>query len=481
MRKNNLTIKNNLKNPFLIFCFLLFIAIGIFNVAHHTPWRDEAQSWLIVRDLSFPEMIQQMSYEGSPPLWHILIKPLAEFNLPYSSQNWFHFILAVISVFLLLFFISIPKIIKILLTFNYYFLFEYTVIARNYNLSILLLFSLLLIYKDRFNKSFLYAFLIFLLALTNIHSLIAAFILSAYFIFELWQEKNLSKIKIIAILIALAGPILSVLILLPASNQSANFIFQGWHFLTISSSAALLPFVSINNYNYFWPLLFTWPILISYLLFYKKSQIFFIGSTFWLFFIFLYKNTGDLRHYGLILVFFIFAMALDLIERERVKKKLDNYYQAGIIFLSIILLVNLVYSAIFLFKHSSENFSGSKEIAEYIKSSNLLSEEIASYPSYIGSSLLPYLENKKMYQPETQELGTFITWSDDYFTGLYSPFPLLEKRMKNYYLEKNPPIESILFLSNALVEHDNWQLLYQNTKNSLKKDEFFYLYRLNFK
>jgi hypothetical protein len=476
-----MTIKNNLKNPLLIFVFLLFIAIGFFNVSKHHPWRDEAQSWLIIRDLNFIEMIKQMPYEGTPPLWHIVTKPLVELNLPYSSQNWLHFGLALISVFLLLFAISLPKVIKVLLTFNYYFLFEYVVIARNYNLSILLLFSLLLVYRDRLNRPLLYSFLIFLLALTNIHSLMAALILAAYFLFEICQTKRISLRRKFAVLMAFSGPALSILMLLPAADQSSDFIFKGWQFLVISSAAALLPIVNLNNYNYLGLLFFIWPILISYLLFSKKSQIFFLGSTLWLFFIFLYKHSGYLRHYGLILVFLIFAIALDVIEKDTGKKRPDNYYQAGIILLATILSVNVVYSAFFLFKHSSEHFSGSKEMAQYLQKTNLLSEEIASYPSYIGISLLPYLENKKMYQPEIQDVGTFITWSDDYYNGLYSPFPILQEKMKTYYLHRDPPVESILFLTSDRIENnylDNWELLYHNTKSSLVKDEFFYLYRV---
>ena len=76
--------------PWLI--FLLYISIGFYLSFNHEPWRDEAQSWLIVRDLSWRGLISQLPYEGTPPLWHFLVKPLADLGLPYFSQNILNFL-----------------------------------------------------------------------------------------------------------------------------------------------------------------------------------------------------------------------------------------------------------------------------------------------------------------------------------------------------------------------------------------------------
>ena len=52
----------------------------------HENWRDEAQAWLLARDLSIPELFEQMSYEGHPCLWHLLLMPLVRLGLPYISM-----------------------------------------------------------------------------------------------------------------------------------------------------------------------------------------------------------------------------------------------------------------------------------------------------------------------------------------------------------------------------------------------------------
>ena len=47
---------------------LAFLCVNMVFLLHHENWRDEAQAWLLARDLSVPELIEQMSYEGHPCL-----------------------------------------------------------------------------------------------------------------------------------------------------------------------------------------------------------------------------------------------------------------------------------------------------------------------------------------------------------------------------------------------------------------------------
>jgi hypothetical protein len=143
-----------------------------------------------------------MSYEGSPALWHIILAPFAKLGLPYYYQSIIHLIIAVATAGLLLFYSPFSKITKILLIFSYYFAYEYAVIARNYNLTILILFIIAIFYQDRFKKPIVYALLIFLLFNTNIHSFFAAV---ALIILWLWEKPKIDSKHLLAISIMLAG------------------------------------------------------------------------------------------------------------------------------------------------------------------------------------------------------------------------------------------------------------------------------------
>lgn len=76
-----------------IIILALFIIISLSVGAYHEPWADEAQSWLIAREATISEILFTVErYEGTPPLWHLLLKLLI--NLGYQYEYFY-----VISVF----------------------------------------------------------------------------------------------------------------------------------------------------------------------------------------------------------------------------------------------------------------------------------------------------------------------------------------------------------------------------------------------
>ena len=42
----------------------IYLIISFIIIILHEAWRDEAQSWLIARDLSFIDILKQMKFEG---------------------------------------------------------------------------------------------------------------------------------------------------------------------------------------------------------------------------------------------------------------------------------------------------------------------------------------------------------------------------------------------------------------------------------
>jgi len=54
----------------------LVIALFVFTRVYHEFWRDEIQALLIGRDVPLSGLLHAMRYEGSPPLFHVLLKLL---------------------------------------------------------------------------------------------------------------------------------------------------------------------------------------------------------------------------------------------------------------------------------------------------------------------------------------------------------------------------------------------------------------------
>ncbi len=95
-----------------------------------------------------------------------------------------HVLIAGASAFVLLRFSPFSLPLKILILCGYFFSYEWAVISRNYAISVLLLFAICALFKNRWRHILYIAALFFLLCHTNIHSIIMTIILIAFMMVE---------------------------------------------------------------------------------------------------------------------------------------------------------------------------------------------------------------------------------------------------------------------------------------------------------
>lgn len=207
-------------------------AVIVAMAAHaHEPWADEAQSWLIARDASLLEIWTKLvRLEGSPGLWHSLLHLLISFGWPYSGLNYVSGVLGLSACLVLFFFSPFPLAIRGLLPFTYFLCFQYPVVARNYSLAPLLLFSAAAAYRAKRNRLLLA--LLILLACVSAQSFLLSLSFAAAVVFEMrWSwGKAASKTRkdlLFAGVAYLAALILVVLAVWP-SRQTVFFVSPNW-------------------------------------------------------------------------------------------------------------------------------------------------------------------------------------------------------------------------------------------------------------
>ena len=159
-------IKEN-KNEIIIMLTYIIITFTI-AVFFHEKWRDEAQAWLMARDLNFFELLKQMKYEGHPFLWQLILMPFAKLGFPYITETLISLLLMWISVWLLLIKSPFKLFIKVLIIFSLPFIYLYPVISRNYSLIPIALFIIAILYKNRNEKKIQYCLSILFLAYTHV-------------------------------------------------------------------------------------------------------------------------------------------------------------------------------------------------------------------------------------------------------------------------------------------------------------------------
>ena len=116
----------------LICAFAAVLILNLVLTIRHEMWCDEAQAWLLARDMGPLSIFSKLSYEGHPFLWFYILMPFAKAGVPYSFIKAISFCIITIAVWILLFYspFSIPA--RIILAFSPAVLYFYASISRSY-------------------------------------------------------------------------------------------------------------------------------------------------------------------------------------------------------------------------------------------------------------------------------------------------------------------------------------------------------------
>ena len=147
----------------------MFTAIAAVAVWFHEPWADEAQAWLIARDLGIRGILHQMGYEGSPPLWHLLLWGLIRLHLPYAALGAVSLTLVAAGMYIWLRWSPLPAPVRLLVPFAFYYQYQYAVVARSYALSTFLAFAAVALWRAKPVRVIPFGLVVALLAQTNMH------------------------------------------------------------------------------------------------------------------------------------------------------------------------------------------------------------------------------------------------------------------------------------------------------------------------
>lgn len=484
------------RHLFLLIIFLAYIALVIFGIYHHEPWRDEAHGWMMAREKSIQTLINEVKYVGTPVLWKVVLIPFAKSGLPYFWMGIVHVTFAIISVWLFLFFARIPTLTKILFVFSYYISYEYAVIARYYVLTIALLFIIATIYSQRFIKPFLYAILIFFLFQTNTLSLGIASGLVLIYCIELLKERKINLKTIAAMGVMLAGALFVFLTLYNPYGPAKSFTLQPvntWLEIPIVIRHSIVPefwqtdtfiLLKLSQINSFILILSTFTLILFIVKIWENKYILLLAfiTYGWFFYVTTFVHFGFLRHHGLLLIFVIF---LWWISRTQEKKALYQVVLKTIFTASIniLLFISIIYTINIYYQDYKFNFSGAKDMVSFIKSHGLENVNTVIYEGGLGEAILPYFSNNQFWYPEFERSGYFEMSDKRYHMRLdeikYSGGVLkVIEKVHNNFRSQSP---LLLMLTTPLpdTESKNYTLLHVSSSKYfwVIETENFWLYQ----
>jgi hypothetical protein len=207
--------------------FVVWFGLVLFMAINHVVWRDEVRALTKALDGdNVFAMITGLRSEGHPSLWYLLLRGAHDIIPTPEVVPIVALIVAAAAVLLLLLKSPFSTPVLALLLLTHFAVFEYAVMARNYGISMLLLFLLATFYQNHRTRGVLLGALLFLLANTNVHSvlLVGAFLL--FWLIDLATDQTIArphalKLFIINAVIAMLGVVACALTVYPPIQDAA--------------------------------------------------------------------------------------------------------------------------------------------------------------------------------------------------------------------------------------------------------------------
>lgn len=130
------------KNTNRIILTGILLAYVVFNgllLMRHEQWRDEANVWLMARELSPLQLAAEIKYQGHPCLWYLIVMPFAKLGLPFQTIGVISLSVMTAAAWIFVWKAPFGALVKAVCLFSPVFTYFYADIARNYCLIALLL------------------------------------------------------------------------------------------------------------------------------------------------------------------------------------------------------------------------------------------------------------------------------------------------------------------------------------------------------
>ncbi len=406
---------------------------------NHAVWRDEVRALSKALDgASVFDMLKGLRTEGHPALWYLLLRGAHALLPKPEALQVVALLVAAASALLLLFCSPFGWRLKALLLGGNVFLFEYSVMARNYGISMLLLFLLATFYKRHRGRGLLLGVLLFLLANCNAPSVL---LVGGFLLFWLADAATGDRAERPRALrtfgwnaaLATLGIAVSILTILPASQGFGVAIARPDNPLPLLLTAVFLPGTAFEQLliphhissapRWFYPLSRTLlsAVLIGSTLGLVRTRGIFLAALatllgFSVFFLFIYP--GDYRHQALWLNFLIcgYWIAADRSHPPQPAPARSSLRRAaaigtGLFVVLLAIQVPIGISSALAATGDGPPLSCSRDLGAFIHSRpDLKDATLIADPDFLLEPL-PYYISNPTYLMREQRYGNVVVWT----------------------------------------------------------------------
>ena len=403
----------------------------MFTTARHEFWRDEVRALSLARAASSPlDLYQLVQYDGHPALWHLLLyvgtsivdTPLV---LPVTS-----ILVGFAGVTVFMVSAPFPLWFRGLFIFSALPLYEYSVMARNYGISMMLLFVAAVLYRKRRTHPLPFAFALALLANTNVHSAMFACLAAAVWAWDIAVDQKQGAVprglsRYLPLSIVVAG----VLVCLAFSMPRENTV------LTSVRSTANVTGIAYQFWNAVLRPDDTFPELLPAWLPSKAAVLLLYGAVFGLWrrpnlllaalaaqtalgVFFRVAYPGWYRHQGLYLVFLVFLywLFIESANTRTFEGARRLLFRGGLMAVLALIVVDVAKAPGFVRADITGERSASRAFGAFLNESGTYGDAVLiPEPGFILESL-PYYAGNAIYLPREGRFGTTVAWTSSRYS-----------------------------------------------------------------
>ena len=135
--------KSNSTNWIRILLFGLWLAAAGALAWRHVIWRDEARALsFAIQGEDWIAMLRGLHGDGHPALWYFLLRSVHGITGRPEALGFVAFAVAATAAFLIVWRSPFPRPLIALILASHFFIYEFSVMARNYGIGMLILFAL---------------------------------------------------------------------------------------------------------------------------------------------------------------------------------------------------------------------------------------------------------------------------------------------------------------------------------------------------
>ncbi len=432
------------KNRLAVLLTACYVVMNLLIALRHEMFRDEAQAWLIARDLSLGQLFSQLQYEGHPCLWYLLLFPFAKLGLPVEIMAVLSLSLMGIAAWLLLTKAPFSNAAKTVCILSGAFVYYLPVISRSYALVPPLLMLTAVLYPDRQKKPVLYA--LALLMLSQTHVLLCGLVGMLMLFWALERLALLRKKQVsvgaswLALGIMLTGVCLLVALLpgatmndsaMPmrgASDTSVIEVLKRAFFIFGDAQRTLNSLFLYEHGNWYYSILllplfgacvvFGWRCLRRA----PKPTLAFLAAFAWQMFVYVFVYSYSMQRLLLLLWQFLFCAWLAMAEADQsttIAHKSCQAPQGGwnlftamnVAVLSLALLtIPRIYTDVRFEVGVSGFYSRAGDVAHYIQTQLPADAVLIADSEAEAAPVAAYLPKGRVYNPLRQNFQNFSTW-----------------------------------------------------------------------